>query len=326
MFPYLKQADGRPRTQSTWAVPGDAIGGRQRRHAALRSRAEARCWASTPQRWSPDDVPDLQREPVLPPEPAASSRRARLARRVTRTSATSATTSRSTSTTTSARRRVGHGDALDRLQRRPTLSACTAGRRDGHHWKATTTSAWTAVQRGGSVQAANGGTDPLLAASGHCFELRTRNAEPTSPTPTLSAGSATRGTPEPRRGVRDPNYIETEITENTTWGSKATASGNPARWPRTDRAARTRPTAFGNENPSAIVTGEHSGLANLIPGNPGQVDPPELRQRRRWRRPRARSPPAATCMRSATSSTPPLLATTPVAGTGESASAPSRRL
>ena len=25
-----------------------------------------------------------------------------------------------------------------------------------------------------------------------------------------------------------------------------------------------------------IVTGEHSGLANLLPGNPGVVDPPDL--------------------------------------------------
>ena len=25
-----------------------------------------------------------------------------------------------------------------------------------------------------------------------------------------------------------------------------------------------------------IITGEHSGLANLLPGNPGVVDPPDL--------------------------------------------------
>ena len=29
-------------------------------------------------------------------------------------------------------------------------------------------------------------------------------------------------------------------------------------------------------NPQVLVPGEHSGLANLIPGNPGQVDPPSL--------------------------------------------------
>ena len=40
----------------------------------------------------------------------------------------------------------------------------------------------------------------------------------------------------------------------------------------------TDPTAaLGNENPQVVVTGEHSGLANLLPGNPGQVDPPSRR-------------------------------------------------
>ena len=39
----------------------------------------------------------------------------------------------------------------------------------------------------------------------------------------------------------------------------------------------TSPTAaLGNDNPSVIITGEHSGLANLLPGNPGVVDPPDL--------------------------------------------------
>ena len=37
----------------------------------------------------------------------------------------------------------------------------------------------------------------------------------------------------------------------------------------------TDPTAaLGNNNPGVVVTGEHSGLANLVPGNPGTVDPP----------------------------------------------------
>jgi hypothetical protein len=39
----------------------------------------------------------------------------------------------------------------------------------------------------------------------------------------------------------------------------------------------TDPTAaYGTENPNVVITGEHSGLANLLPGNPGQVDPPSL--------------------------------------------------
>ena len=34
--------------------------------------------------------------------------------------------------------------------------------------------------------------------------------------------------------------------------------------------------ALGAENPAVLVTGEHSGLANLLPGNPGIIDPPSF--------------------------------------------------
>src|SRR4029077_9444650 len=47
-------------------------------------------------------------------------------------------------------------------------------------------------------------------------------------------------------------FIEGEIRENTTW-----AGG----------AGLTAP-------PGELVPGEHPGLANLIPGNPGTIDPP----------------------------------------------------
>ncbi len=41
--------------------------------------------------------------------------------------------------------------------------------------------------------------------------------------------------------------------------------------------ASTEPTAaYGNNNPQVIVTGEHSGLANLVPGSPGTINPPFL--------------------------------------------------
>lgn len=49
-------------------------------------------------------------------------------------------------------------------------------------------------------------------------------------------------------------YTDTELQSNTAW-------------------AKTN--GFSN-NPAEVVTGEHSGLANLVPGNPGTVDPPDI--------------------------------------------------
>jgi hypothetical protein len=49
-------------------------------------------------------------------------------------------------------------------------------------------------------------------------------------------------------------YTDTEFQSNTAWAKKDGFSTNPAE----------------------VVTGEHSGLANLVPGNPGTVDPPDL--------------------------------------------------
>jgi hypothetical protein len=67
-------------------------------------------------------------------------------------------------------------------------------------------------------------------------------------------------------GCATSNFIQTEIRENNTWASSAAGLG---------LTSSTDPTAaLGNNNPGIVVTGEHSGLANLIPGNPGTVDPP----------------------------------------------------
>jgi IPT/TIG domain len=49
-------------------------------------------------------------------------------------------------------------------------------------------------------------------------------------------------------------YTDTEFQSNTAWATKNGFSTNPAE----------------------VVTGEHSGLANLVPGNPGTVDPPDI--------------------------------------------------
>jgi hypothetical protein len=69
-------------------------------------------------------------------------------------------------------------------------------------------------------------------------------------------------------GCASQNYIEAEINQNTNWAASSAGLG---------LTQSTNPTvALGNENPGALVTGEHSGAANLVPGNPGQVDPPSL--------------------------------------------------
>jgi hypothetical protein len=79
-------------------------------------------------------------------------------------------------------------------------------------------------------------------------------------------------------GCASQNYIEAELNQNTNWGAEA-ASATPGD-PTTGGLGLTESTdptdAYGNENPSVVITGEHSGLANLLPGNPGQVDPPSL--------------------------------------------------
>ncbi len=49
-------------------------------------------------------------------------------------------------------------------------------------------------------------------------------------------------------------FIEEEIRDNVRWATEAGLTVNGAE----------------------LVTGEHSGLANLIPGNPGTIDPPEF--------------------------------------------------
>jgi hypothetical protein len=67
-------------------------------------------------------------------------------------------------------------------------------------------------------------------------------------------------------GCASQSYIEAELNENNIWGA-STLGLNES----------TSPTAaLGNDNPSVVITGEHSGLANLLPGNPGVVAPPDL--------------------------------------------------
>src|SRR5580704_19068052 len=102
---------------------------------------------------------------------------------------------------------------------------------------------------GGSTE----GTDPLLTA----FQTYKNSFGWISHTwdhPNIDINCATQ------------NYIEAELNENNSWAKSALGL-----------TETTEPTAaYGNDNPSVIITGEHSGLANLLPGNPGVVDPPDL--------------------------------------------------
>jgi hypothetical protein len=108
---------------------------------------------------------------------------------------------------------------------------------------------------GGSKQYAeeHGGTDPLLAA----FAANKSSFGWVSHTwdhPNIDVGCATQ------------SYIEAELNQNTGWAASALGLAE----------SKEATAAYGNDNPSVIVTGEHSGLANLLPGNPGAVDPPDL--------------------------------------------------
>jgi len=94
---------------------------------------------------------------------------------------------------------------------------------------------------GGSVEyrAEHGGSDPLLTA----FRERASTfgwIDHTYDHPNLDCSTRV--------------FIEGEIDRNVTWAREAGF---------TVRAGE-------------LVTGEHSGLANLIPGNPGTIDPPEF--------------------------------------------------
>ena len=125
---------------------------------------------------------------------------------------------------------------------------------------------------GGSVeyQADNAGPDPVLAefqkddpATGKPYADDFGWLSHTYDTPYLDVGCATE------------NYIEAELNENTNW-----AGGAPGATPGTGGLGLTESTntslALGYENPQVFVPGNHSGLADLVPGNPATVDPPDL--------------------------------------------------
>jgi hypothetical protein len=125
---------------------------------------------------------------------------------------------------------------------------------------------------GGSVeyQADNGGTDPVLGefqatdpATGKSYADDFGWLSHTYDTPYLDVGCATQ------------NYIEAELNENTSWAAAAPgSSAGTGGLALTESSAQG--TVLGAENPQVFVPGNHSGLADLEPGNPATVDPPDL--------------------------------------------------
>ena len=114
------------------------------------------------------------------------------------------------------------------------------------------------------------GPDPLLAefqatdpATGEPYSDDFGWLSHTYDTPYLDVGCATQ------------DYIEAELNENT---NDATAA--PGTTPGTGGLALTSSTdvnkAYGHYNPQVFVPGNHSGFADLAPGTPATVDPPDL--------------------------------------------------
>ena len=114
------------------------------------------------------------------------------------------------------------------------------------------------------------GPDPLLAkfqatdpATGEPYSDDFGWLSHTYDTPYLDVGCATQ------------DYIEAELNENTTDSTAA-----PGITPGTGGLGLTSSTnvsnALGYYNPQVFVPGNHSGFADLDPGTPATVDPPDL--------------------------------------------------
>ncbi len=120
------------------------------------------------------------------------------------------------------------------------------------------------------------GADPLLAE----FQA----ADPTTGKPYADDFgwiSHTYDTPYLDVGCATQDYIEAELNENTS--SAAAPPGTTAGTGGLGLTESTIPAgsmdlsdAYGTENPDVFVPGNHSGFADLEPGTPATVDPPDL--------------------------------------------------
>ncbi len=122
------------------------------------------------------------------------------------------------------------------------------------------------------------GTDPVLAAfqatcSSNCGPGNAGAGKPYS----SSFGwiSHTYDTPYLDVGCATQNYIEAELNENSAVAADAPGgtAGTGGLGLATDDSGTT---ALGAEDPHVFVPGNHSGFADLVPGNPATVDPPIL--------------------------------------------------
>jgi len=87
--------------------------------------------------------------------------------------------------------------------------------------------------------------------------------------------SHTYDTPYLDVGCATQNYIEAELNENTS--SIAAAPGATAGTGGLGLAESDDTSlSYGYEDPQVYVPGNHSGFADLVPGNPATVDPPDL--------------------------------------------------
>ena len=88
---------------------------------------------------------------------------------------------------------------------------------------------------------------------------------PVSRTLAISGGSTTPGITQSRPGLRDPELHRGRDPAEHRLGLKRSRPG-----PVLEERAQPR----WKQRIHVVVTGEHSGLANLLPGNPGIIDPP----------------------------------------------------
>jgi hypothetical protein len=120
------------------------------------------------------------------------------------------------------------------------------------------------------------GPDPLLAefqatdpATGKPYSADFGWLSHTYDTPYLDIGCATQ------------DYIEAELNENTS-DSTAAAGTTPGTGglglavSNIPAGSTDVPNAYGTYNPQVFVPGNHSGFADLAPGTPATVDPPDL--------------------------------------------------
>ena len=76
-------------------------------------------------------------------------------------------------------------------------------------------------------------------------------------------------------GCATSNYIQAEVNQNSAFAT-ATGSGGLGGLGLTADTTGTLNGGYGTFNKNTLVTGEHAGLANLNPGRPGAIDPPNI--------------------------------------------------